>query len=131
MRTALCFKKHHQAAAAGILLIAAVLVIGGAACDGAGARTYELAISSGSGGSVATPGEGTFAYSAGTVVPLVATPDDGYQFSSWTGDTTYVASSSAASTIITVNGDCAIVANFETEGEAGPGNGGNGGPAQP
>ena len=131
MRIASGSGKHHHAAAVSILLIVAVLVVGVAACDGDGASTYQLMISSASGGNVTVPGEGTFAYPAGTVVPLVATPDDGYQFSSWTGDTTYVASSSAASTIITVNGDCAIVANFETEGEAGPGNGGNGGPAQP
>ena len=129
MRTPFCLRKDYRAAAIGILLIVAALVVGVIACDGA--DTYQLTISSASGGNVTVPGEGTFAYPAGTVVPLVATPDDGYQFSSWTGDTTYVASSSAASTIITVNGDCAIVANFETEGEAGPGNGGNGGPAQP
>jgi hypothetical protein len=127
MRTASGPGKHnHAAAAVAILLIVAALVIGVAACDGA--DTYELTISSASGGSVATPGEGTFTYSAGTPVPLVATPDDGYHFQSWTGDITYIANPNGASTTITMNGNYAIVANFETEGGTGPG---NGGPAQP
>jgi hypothetical protein len=62
------------------------------------------------------------------VVQLVATPDDGYQFRSWTGDVAYIPDANAASITITVNGDYAIVANFETEGETDPG---NGGPIQP
>jgi hypothetical protein len=57
------------------------------------------------------------------VVQLVATPDDGYQFRSWTGDTQGVANPKATSTTITMNGDYAIVANFETEPEIGPGGG--------
>jgi hypothetical protein len=107
--------KHLRAATASILLIVAAFIVGVAACDG---DTYQLTISSASGGSVNTPGEGIFTYDEGTVVPLVATPDDGYQFLSWTGDITHIADPNATSTTITINGDYAILANFETEGEA-------------
>jgi hypothetical protein len=103
--------KHLRAAAAGILLIVAFLGAGVADCDG---DTYQLTISSASGGSVATPGEGTFAYDAGIVVPLMATPDDGYQFLSWTGDIQHIGDPNAASTTIVMNGNYAILANFET-----------------
>jgi hypothetical protein len=102
-----------------ILLLVAALVPGVAGCRH-GAHTYQLSISSGSGGNVTSPGEGTFHYSSGTEVPLVATPDEGYQFRSWTGYIANVADPSAASTTITMNGNCAIVANFASEG-GGPG----------
>jgi hypothetical protein len=109
-----------------IFLIVAALVVGAVACDGA--RTYQLTISSASGGNVTIPGEGTFPYPAGTVVPLVATPDDGYRFRSWTGDIQHIANPSAASTTITMTGNWAIVANFQTEDGTVPG---GGGPIQP
>ena len=101
-----------------ILLIVAVLVAGAPACDGV--RTHHLTISSASGGLVATPGEGVYPYGAGAVVQLAATPDEGYEFRSWTGDIAGIGDPNAASTSITMNGDYAIVANFETEGETGP-----------
>jgi hypothetical protein len=128
MRIAANPGKHLRAAAAGILLIVAFLGAGVADCDGA--RTYQLTISSTSGGSVATPGEGTFSYDAGIVVSLTATPDDGYQFQSWTGDVAYIADPNAASTTIVMNGNYAVLANFETGGGDGPGDGGpdGGGP---
>lgn len=118
----------HRPAAAGvaIFLIVAALVVGVVACDGV--DTYQLTISSASGGNVTTPGEGTSTHEAGTVVQLVATPDDGYQFRSWTGDIQHVADANAASTTISMNGNYAVVANFQTEGGTGPA---NGGPAQP
>lgn len=129
MRTAFCFGKDHRVAAARMLLIVAVLVAGAAACDGDGNGTgvYQLAISSASGGSVTTPGTGTFTYEAGTVAQVVATPDDGYQFLSWTGDTQGIPNPNAASTTITMNGNYAIVANFEVEGGEDPGAGGSDG----
>jgi hypothetical protein len=126
MRIASALVKDHHVLVVTIFLIAVALVAGGATCDGA--RTYQLTISSASGGNVTTPGEGTFPYPAGTVVQLTATPDDGYQFRSWTGDIQHIANSNAASTTITMNANYAIVANFETEGGTGPG---GGGPAQP
>jgi hypothetical protein len=123
MRRASGLMKGHHALTVSIFLIVAVLVVGAAACDGAG--TYQLTVSSGSGGNVTTPGEGTFPYPAGTVVPVVAAPDEGYQFRSWTGDIQHVADPNAASTTITMNGDYAIVANFGTDGGTGPDDGGH------
>jgi len=74
---------------------------------------YDLTTSSTAGGSVTTPGEGTFNYEEGTVVDLVATAESGYQFTGWTGDTGTIADVNAASTTITMNGDYSITANFE------------------
>ena len=76
-------------------------------------QQYNLTISSGTGGTVATPGEGTFTYDEGTVVGMVATPDAGYRFANWTGQVGTVADVNAASTTITMNGDYSITANFE------------------
>ena len=73
---------------------------------------YKLTVSSTSGGSVTTPGEGAFAYDAGTVVDLVAEPEEGYRCVSWTGDADTIADVEAASTTITMNGDYNITASF-------------------
>ena len=129
MRTVFLLKERRFTAAAGILLIVTLFLAGAWACDGAGVRTYQLAISSGSGGSVTTPGAGTFAYDAGMVVQLAAAADDGYHFGSWTGDIANVADPNAASTTITMNGDYAIVANFEIESGTEPDGGGGGSPS--
>jgi len=48
-------------------------------------KQYNLTTSSIEGGSVTKPGEGMFTYDAGTVVDLLAIPDDGYYFANWTG----------------------------------------------
>jgi uncharacterized protein YkwD len=74
---------------------------------------YSLIISSTAGGSVTTPGEGTFVGDAGLVVGLVATPVTGYHFVNWTGNVGTIANTNAASTTITMNGDYSITANFE------------------
>lgn len=63
-------------------------------------------------GSVIAPGEGRFMYEEGTVVKLVAKPADGYEFVRWTGNVTTIADVNAASTTITMNGDCYIYAQF-------------------
>jgi hypothetical protein len=123
MRIASGLVKGHHVLTVTIFLIVAVLVVGAAACDGAG--TYQLTISSTSGGNVTTPGEATFPYPAGTLVQLVAVPDDGYEFRSWSGDIEHIANPNAASTAITMNGNYAIVANFQTDGGTSPGNGGH------
>jgi|GEM_PF-1180081 len=78
---------------------------------------YDLTVTSTAGGSVTTPGEDTYTYDEGTVVTLVATPDADYRFVSWTGDVGTIANANAATTTITMNGDYAIVANFEEEEE--------------
>lgn len=82
---------------------------------------YDLTISSTDGGNVTTPGEGLFPdYDAGTVVDLVATPDEGYRFLSWTGTATKIDDRHAAETTITMEGDYQIIANFEEEPEEEP-----------
>jgi len=126
MRIAFGARKHRHAAGVGIFLFLVALVVVVTACDGA--RTYQLTISSASGGSVITPGQGTFTYNRGTVVQLVATPEDGYEFHSWTGDIGDIANPNAASTTVTMNGNYAILANFETEGGTVPDGGGGASP---
>jgi large repetitive protein len=76
------------------------------------APDYTLAISSTDGGSVTEPGEGEFTYAGGTVVDLVAAPDEGYWFVNWTGDVDTIADVYAATTTITMRDDYAITANF-------------------
>jgi len=74
---------------------------------------YNLTISSTEGGSVTTPGEGTFTYWDMDVVELVAEADEGYQFVEWTGDVRTIGDVNAANTTITVSDDYSITANFE------------------
>lgn len=71
--------------------------------------SYQLTTGSNpsSGGSV-SPASGSF-YPAGAVVNLVATPNSGYTFTSWTGS---VAGSASASTTITMNAPESATANF-------------------
>ena len=72
---------------------------------------YQLtmAASPAAGGTVA-PASGTY-YNAGTVVPISATANSGYSFSSWTGT---VASPAAASTTISMSGPETVTANFSS-----------------
>jgi hypothetical protein len=74
---------------------------------------YGLTISSTEGGSVTTPGEGTYVYIANTTVPLVAQPDEGYQFLRWTGAVSTIADIYAASTSIAMNASYSITACFD------------------
>ncbi|HXZ29679.1 MAG TPA: CFI-box-CTERM domain-containing protein, partial [Dehalococcoidia bacterium] len=73
---------------------------------------YSLTVSSTAGGSVVTPGQGTFPYYEGMVVPLMATPNIGYQFVNWSGDVGSIANPNAASTTVTMNSSHSIMANF-------------------
>jgi hypothetical protein len=73
---------------------------------------YELAISSTSGGSATTPGEGIFTYDEGTVVNLVATPDSNYSFDNWTGNISTIANVNNATTTITISDNYSVIANF-------------------
>ncbi|MEE8620003.1 MAG: hypothetical protein V3T06_02875, partial [Dehalococcoidia bacterium] len=77
-----------------------------------GVVEYALTISSTPNGSVITPGEGVFTYSGGMVASMVAKPETGYRFVSWTGDVDTVANVKAATTIVTMHSDYAITANF-------------------
>jgi len=91
------------------------LIAGMVGCGGAPAVTeYDLTISSTTGGSVTTPGEGTDTYDEGEVVNLVATPDAGYHFVNWTGDVSTIGNVDAAITTIVMNGDYSIAAEFAT-----------------
>jgi TRAP-type C4-dicarboxylate transport system substrate-binding protein len=49
------------------------------------------------------------------VVDIKATPGEGYNFVNWTGDVSTVANVNAATTKITMDGDCSIKANFEAQ----------------
>jgi len=75
---------------------------------------YNLAISSTTGGSVTTPGEGAYTYEGGTVVNLAAVAEPGYDFANWTGDVATVSNVNASTTTITMNGNYSIRADFET-----------------
>jgi hypothetical protein len=71
-----------------------------------------LLISSTSGGSVVTPGEGSFLCPLGDQVSLAAEPDEGCWFVKWSGDVGTVADIWAASTAITVDSPYSIRAEF-------------------
>jgi len=73
---------------------------------------YSVTISSTAGGSVITPGEGTFNYTSGTAVGLAAIPDAGYYFVNWDGDVDTIANVNASNTTITMQGDYEITARF-------------------
>jgi len=75
-------------------------------------ESYALIIDSTEGGNVTVPGEGVFVYDEGTVVNLIAEAEEGYRFTSWTGDVDTVADGEAASTNITVDGSYFITASF-------------------
>ena len=97
-----------------LLVISCLLVIGLAlpGCGPEGDLAITLTVSSTAGGNVTTPGEGTFPYDAGTVVNLVATPDAGYLFVSWTGNVDTIANVTAATTDITMSRNYSVTANF-------------------
>ena len=80
--------------------------------DAVPVEQYSLEISSKEGGSVTTPGEGTFRYDAAEKVELVASPDDGYEFDKWTGDTDTVADIDDPTTTIEMDDDKSVTASF-------------------
>ena len=99
------------------LTLCAVLV--GCPPDSGSAGEYTLTISSTGGGAVTSPGEGAFKYPAGTVVQLVATAEDGYEFRGWTGDIAGIGNRDSPSTTITMDGNYSISASFGEEDEEG------------
>jgi len=78
---------------------------------GDAAVQYQLTIGSTEGGSVTTPGEGTFTYDAGTVVRIAIKADAGYRFVNWTGDIATLECQCHSTTVI-MNGNYYIIANF-------------------
>ena len=100
-----------------IALIAATVSCVGGDGDNGGV-SYTLIVDFTDGGTVTVdnlpiPGKAILTYDAGTVVSLNATPDSGYQFVRWTGGVYTVDNVHASETIITVNADYLITANFE------------------
>jgi hypothetical protein len=113
MKTILSFRKRHYMNRFGLFLLTVYLIAAMVGCTAAAPLQYDLGVSSTAGGSVITPGEGTFDYEEETVVILVASPDAGYQFLNWSGDVDTVAGVNASSTTIMMNADHSITANFE------------------
>jgi len=104
------------------LAVILALNLGLIGCGGDPVPQYNLTISSTERGLVTTPGEGTgsFSYDEGEVVQLVAEPNEGYRFAGWAGDVGTIADVSAATTTITMSGNCSIMASFELERTTGP-----------
>jgi hypothetical protein len=98
----------------GTFLITIALIVGLVSCvyPPPFPEQYNLTISSTEGGSVTTPGEGTFTYWDMDAVELVAEADEGYQFVEWTGDVRTIGDVNAANTTITMSDDYSITANF-------------------
>ena len=96
----------------GIPLVTLALLICLSGCFTPYRVRYALIISSTEGGSVTSPGEGSFAYWEGTVVNLTAEPEEGYLFVNWTGDVDTIADVQGAETTITVNATYSVMANF-------------------
>jgi hypothetical protein len=92
-----------------IFLIVVALIVGMIGCGG---ESYDLVISSTEGGSVTSPGEGTFTYDERTVIQLIAEVEVGYRFVNWIGDVSTIANVDTAATNITMNGSYVITANF-------------------
>jgi hypothetical protein len=85
---------------------------------------YDLTTNSVGGGSITTPGEGTFTYDEGTVVDLVAEVEEDYQFVNWTGDVSTIDDAEDATTTITIHDNYEITANFEENSPTPPPSGG-------
>ncbi len=75
-------------------------------------KKHTLTVDSTAGGEVTQPGENTFTYDSGTKVGLKAKADVGYQFSKWTGDVDTIEDVNAADTVIAMDGDYSITAEF-------------------
>jgi hypothetical protein len=73
--------------------------------------SYTLTIAVNGSGST-SPSVGQHTSTAGTVVPIIATPASGYGFVNWTGNVGTIANINAASTNITMNSSYYITANF-------------------
>jgi len=76
--------------------------------------SHELTISAAVGGSVTSPGEGSFEYDAGKVVFLNAVPDECYRFVNWTGAA--VANPASAVTTVTMDAAKSITAKLVVSG---------------
>ncbi|MBN1362024.1 MAG: putative Ig domain-containing protein [Sedimentisphaerales bacterium] len=76
---------------------------------------HTLTISSGNGGSVTSPGEGTYSYESATSVSVTATAQANHHFTGWSGTAVTagkVADAGAASTTVTMDADYTLIAGF-------------------
>lgn len=80
---------------------------------------FTFTVTSSDGGSVTTPGEGSYGpYTGVTPVEIEATPDPGYVFVDWTGaavDAGKVADPNTPNTLVIVDGSYTVTANFTTD----------------
>jgi hypothetical protein len=72
-----------------------------------------LLVSSTEGGSVTSPGEGTFLCPLGAQIILAAQARSGYQFANWSGDVDTIADVNAAFTAITMDSSYSVRADFQ------------------
>jgi hypothetical protein len=80
--------------------------------ENAGTNVY-LTTTSGDGGNVSTPGEGTYTYQQSQIVNISASADSCYHFVNWTGDAFTITNPNASSTTINMStSNKYIVANF-------------------
>ena len=97
-----------------IFLLIVALAVGMAGCQPGFTAQYTIRIRSGIGGTVTTPGEGLFRFSAGSVVNLVAEPERGYGFVGWTTNANTIADAYNATTTVTLNKNYYfVIANFK------------------
>lgn len=76
---------------------------------------HSLTTSSSLGGTVSTPGEGTYAYNHGTAASVIASPAPNFHFVNWTGtalNAGKVANPNSPNTTVTMDSDYTIQANF-------------------
>ncbi|HEY31722.1 MAG TPA: YbhB/YbcL family Raf kinase inhibitor-like protein [Dehalococcoidia bacterium] len=74
--------------------------------------SYNLTVSSSTGGSVVEPGEGFFTYGRDERVDLVAEADEGYQFDRWEGLVAVAGTTLPATTTVRMNEDKTVTAYF-------------------
>jgi hypothetical protein len=125
MKTILNSRKHYYVKSVSIFLIIVALIAGMMGCDDDG--PYDLTISSALGGSVTATFDGNETVigpgktqtisdiPAGTVVALVAEPQEGYSFIKWTSDVDIIKDVNAVSANITMNATYSITANLAEE----------------
>ena len=73
---------------------------------------YYLTTSATTGGTITTPGIGSFTRNISEVVNISAAAAPCYYFVNWSGNTSTIANVNSSATTITMNGNCSITANF-------------------
>ncbi len=76
---------------------------------------YELTVDIDGEGELIQPSDEGFTYEHGDEIVLEVEPDDGYEFTGWTGDTENIKESNSKLTTIILEDDYDITAEFESE----------------